>query len=111
VDRAGDWICGVVYCGVWQRGVVYGLGTQARVWAVCGVSDHHWNLGAVLCLEAGGVGIDSLRRGLFTLAPRRFIDVEIENNEVPVRIQTSHTGNLKRYPIELARSVVSGRSG
>ena len=55
MDRAGDWICGVVYCGVWKRGVVYGVGEKAWVWAVCGVPDYCRHIGIVFCGEVGGV--------------------------------------------------------
>ena len=53
---AGDWICGVVYRGVWKRGVVYGLGEEAGIWAVCDLSDCAGDISVVFRVAVGWVG-------------------------------------------------------
>ena len=58
MDRAGDWICGVVRRRVWERGVVHGVGEEAGVWAFCDLPDYFGDIGAVFCGEVGGVGRD-----------------------------------------------------
>ena len=55
MDCAGDRVRGVVHCGVWKRGVVYGVGAAERVWAVRDLPDYCGDIGAVFCGEIGGV--------------------------------------------------------
>src|SRR5438477_12808116 len=37
---AGDWICGVIHRGIRSGGLGFGVGTEARLRAVCDVPDH-----------------------------------------------------------------------
>ena len=55
MDRAGDRICGVVYRGVWKRGVVYGVCEAERVWAIRDLPDSFGDIGVVFRGEIGGV--------------------------------------------------------
>ena len=55
MDRAGNWICGVIYRGVWKRGVVYGLGEEAGIWAICDISDCVGDIGVVFRVAIGRV--------------------------------------------------------
>ena len=57
MDRAGNWVCSVVCGGVRERGVVYGVGEEERVWAVRDLSDCGGDCGVVFCGEVGGIRI------------------------------------------------------
>ena len=50
-DRAGDWICRVVHCGLRRGGVVYELGAHARFRSVRGLSDCRGGCGVVVVWE------------------------------------------------------------
>src|ERR1700688_3694408 len=49
----GDWVCGVVCCGLWIGGVVYGVCEAEGVCAVCDLPDYFGGGGFVFCFADG----------------------------------------------------------
>ena len=68
---AGDWLCGFIPGRLRVGGVVHGLGAEAWIRAVCGVSDRGRNSGAGVRRKTGGLNCTTRRPVVLILAELR----------------------------------------
>ena len=86
MDCFGDWVCGVVYCGLWIGGLVYGVCEAEGVCAVCDLPDYFGGGGFVFCFEDG---VRKKKREL--------------NAEGAAKRKSSHRGHRGSAPFDFAQ--------
>src|SRR6266849_2592942 len=72
---AGHWVCRVVRRGLWDSGLVYGMGEAAGVRAVRRVPHNRGNRGGVLGIADGGMSASDSDDALLALIPNTQFEI------------------------------------